>query len=110
MTKTHFRISLYPDSNFLLCERLAVLAAMSNGGSVNLTMEQLKTVADGNILEFPHANSGCVAELIGGHLLHIDRKIGEEYKTVLAIEQVEILEMPAIEEPEEFNGIVALAE
>lgn len=107
MTKTHFRISLYPNSNILLCERLALLAAMANGGSINLTMEQLKTIADGNILEYSAMNAGCAAELIGGHILHIDRKIGEKYQTVLVIEQVEIM---FVEQPEEFNGVGALAE
>lgn len=108
MTKTHFRISIF-DYATELCNKLAAMAAKANGGSP-ITLEQLKTVAEGNILEYPSLNEGCVAELIGGHILHIDRKIGQEYKTVLAIEQVEILEMPTIEEPEEFNGIGALAE
>lgn len=105
MTKTHYRISLFPDCTSL-CEKLAAMAAKSNGGAA-YSLEQLKTVADGNILEYPTMNEGCTAELVGGCTLHIDRKIGKEYKTVLVIEQIEIMAMPQFEEA---NGLGALAD
>jgi len=89
---TYFRIELCEDSNSL-CQSLVILAAKSNGGENNVTLRQLKTVADSETILYPTANRDTTVELIGDTLLHIDRKIGDEYKTVCRIEEVEILEL-----------------
>lgn len=98
MTTKKFRITLLPNADSL-CEKLAVLAAKSNGGQP-VTLTQLKTVIDSYAIEYPTLYGDTVAELIGENLLHIDRKIGESWHTVAVIEEVEIMEpeMAAAEE------------
>ena len=98
MLKKQFRISLSEGAN-RLCETLATMAAYGNGGRP-VTIENLKTVADGNLIEFPTSNEGCTVEPIGENVLHIDRKIGAEYKNILKIELIEVMEP---ELPEEEN-------
>jgi hypothetical protein len=99
MKKTTFRINLCEGSNSL-CETLALLAAHSNGGKSKLSLSQLKTVADGKIIEYPYNNENTKAELIGNNLLHIDRKVGDEIRTVCSIEEIEVFEIatPVFEE------------
>ena len=91
MKRNYFRIELSDDAT-ALCNVLVSLAAKSNGGEVKYTLEQMKTVADGNLIEYPNANKDTTCEIIGDTILHIDRKIGDNYKTVCRIEQVEIVE------------------
>jgi len=90
-----YRISLLPNSNSL-AENLAVIAARVNGGLNAYSLEQIKTVADGNILEYPSLYPDTTCEIIGDHILHLDRKVGDNYETVLILEQVDILEVPTI--------------
>ena len=97
MKKT-FRINLFKGCNSL-CETLAILAAKSNGSDVKLSLDQLKSVADGKIIEFPASNEGVTVELIGEHLLHIDRNMDDEWKTICSIEEIEVFSIstPIIE-------------
>lgn len=97
MLKKQFRISLSEGAN-RLCETLATMAAYGNGGRP-VTIENLKLVADANLIEYPTINEGCTVEPIGQNLLHIDRKIGAEYKNILKIELIEVMEpeLPAEE-------------
>lgn len=91
-----------------LCDTLVLMAAKSNGkGDGKLTLEQLQMVGESNILQFPALYDDVSLEIIGGRILHIDRKIGDEYKTVCVIEEVEILEMEPVNEE---NGYGAMAE
>jgi len=90
-----YRISLLPNSNSL-AENLAVIAARVNGGQNAYSLEQMKTIADGNVLQYPALYENHTCEIIGDHILHLDRKVGDNYETVLILEQVDILEVPTI--------------
>jgi hypothetical protein len=104
--KKQFRITLFEGSNSL-CDKLAVMAAQANGGR-DLTLNKLYIVAEGNRLEYPSMNSNITGvELIGDSLMHIDAKIGNEIKTVMILELVEMLEL---EEVTGVNGYGGLAE
>ena len=88
------RITLFDQHSNSLCETLALQAAKSNGSDNKITLNQLKMIADGQVLLYPHGNKDTTAELIGdNHYLHIDRKVGDDYVTALIIEQVEIVEL-----------------
>ena len=87
-----YRISLFPNSN-PLAETLAVLAAKSNGYEKRYTLADLKTVADGQLILYPTLNSDTTCELVGDSTLHLDRKVGDSYETVLIINEVDILEL-----------------
>ena len=92
MTKKIYRISLFEHSNNL-AETLAVLAAKSNGYEKKYTLQDLQDVAKGQCILYPSSNENTTCELLDNHTLHLDRKVGEDYKTVLIIEQVDILEI-----------------
>lgn len=92
MKKSTFRVKLMEGSTSL-CDTLVVLAAKSNGGEKKLSLEQLKTVADAEVIKYPHPNIDTQVELIGENLLHIDRKIGDDFVTVAIIEQIEVFEV-----------------
>lgn len=79
-----------------LADTLAVMAAKANGNDKSFTLANLKTVADGQILLYPSLNENTACELIGENILHLDRKVGDNYETVLRIEQVEIMEVPTL--------------
>lgn len=93
--KTMYRIYLMPHSNGL-AETLAVMAAKTNGDDKSFTLANLKTIADGQIMTYPSLNENTTCELIGESVLHLDRKVGEQYETVLRIEKVEILDVPTL--------------
>jgi len=93
--KTMYRIYLMPHSTSL-AEKMAIMAAQSNGEVKPYTLKQIKMVADGNILEYEALNRDTTCELIGENVLHLDRKVGEQYETVLRIEKVEILDVPTL--------------
>lgn len=104
--KKYFKIQLLDGAgNVSLCKDIVLLAAQSNGGDKPKTLQQLKTVAEGQQMLYPVINE-CTVELIGDCLLHIDTKIRGEYKTVCVIEECELYEL----EIPEHNGIGALAE
>jgi len=91
MKKTIYRTALFNGHNEP-CEKVVLLAAKSNGGAV-IGLNDLKTVVDAMKIEYPLLFTDLTVELIGDNLLHIDRKIGDEYETVCSIERVEILEL-----------------
>lgn len=96
MKTTQFRIKLFAGAN-TLAETIALLAAKSNGGKV-LTIEQLQGVFEAQCILYPSLNDDIKAELIGGTLLHLDRKIGEDYKTVCTVQLIEVEELETTEE------------
>jgi len=78
------------------------MAAKSNGGAA-ISLNDLKTVVDGNRIQYPTLYGDITAEIIGENTLHIDMKIGEEYQTVCSIEKIEVLELqPENDIPEDF--------
>lgn len=91
MKKTIFRVTLFEGSDDL-CEKLVAMAAKANGGA-KITLKDLKTVSDGNTIQYPILYGNRQAEIIGENILHIDRKIGEDYKTVCVIEQVDVVDL-----------------
>lgn len=112
MKKTnYFRIQLF-EGDVSLCKDLVLLASRSNGDGRQTSLKELKTVAEGQIIQYPGLHANTSAELIGDNLLHIDTKVGSEYKTVCIIEQVEVMTLDDI--PSELftahNGHGALAE
>jgi len=86
---TYFRIELCEGATSL-CDTITVLAAKANGGKA-ITLQQLKIVADGALIQYPILNDDVTIEMIGDNVLHVDRKIGDEYRTVCRIEEVELL-------------------
>lgn len=92
MKKTIFRVTLFSHADDL-CEKLVAMAAKANGGA-KISLKDIKTVSDGNSIQYPSLYGERTAEIIGGNMLHIDRKIGTEYHTVCAIQEVEVFEMP----------------
>ena len=91
-----FRVKLFEGST-PLATTLVTLAAMSNGGKT-LSIEQLKNVAESECILYPSLNADTQAEIIGDNLLHIDRKIGDDYKTICSIEEVELTELGGVGE------------
>jgi len=87
-----YRISLTENAS-QLAETLAILAAKSNGSEKKYSLEDLETVAKGETILYPSLNKNTTCELIGSHLLHLDRKVGESYQTVLILESVEVLDL-----------------
>ena len=96
MKKTTFRVKLFEGSTSL-CNDLVLLAAKSNGSNQKLSLNDLKTVAKGQQLQYPTLNRDTTVEQIGEHLLHIDIKDGEDYKTIAVIEEIEVFEIPTPE-------------
>jgi hypothetical protein len=106
MKKTnYFRIELC-EGKTSLCDSLVSLAAMANGGGREISLTQLKMVAESETILYPNANMGTTVELIGDTILHIDRKMGDEYKTVCRIEEIEILgKVVEFETEDDLEGI-----
>ena len=101
MTKTIYRIAIYAHSTSL-CDTLASLAAKFNGEQNNLSLNDFKTVAEANVIQYPSLNEGCKVEVLGDDLIHIERTIikysGEkETHTIMSIQKVEVMEL---EQPE----------
>ena len=104
--KTMYRITLFPQFSNGLAETLAVLAAKSNGSEKGYTLEDLKNVAEGQKILYPTTNENTTCELLCGNRLHLDRKVGEQYETILILEQVDILELPTLQRYDnELEGI-----
>ena len=99
MKKTTFRVKLFEGANSL-CTDLVLLAAKSNGSSEKLSLDDLKMVAKAQKIQYSYNYKETQIEQIGEHLLHIDIKDGEEYKTVCTIEEIEVFEVstPVFEE------------
>lgn len=110
MEKLMYRITMTENANSA-CNDLAIAAAKSNGSKQIFTLEQLQTIYLNEQLKYPTICADSTAELIGDNLLHIDRKVGDDYETVLIIEQVEIMELATLENVvAQRNGYGALAE
>lgn len=92
MKKTIYRVSLLPNANSL-CDTIALLACRFNGGQNKYTLENFKTICEAEKMLYPCLSGECTIELLDENTLHIDMKVGEEYKTVLIIERVEITEL-----------------
>jgi len=92
MKKTIYRTSIFKGANDL-CEKIVVMASKSNGGKF-VALTDLKTVVDGNRIQWPTLYGDCTAEITGEDTLHIDRKIGDDFETVCKIEMIEVLELP----------------
>ena len=106
MKRTMYRITLFPQFSNGLAETLAVLAAKSNGSEKGYTLEDLKNVAEGQKILYPTTNENTTCELLCGNRLHLDRKVGEQYETILILEQVDILELPTLQRYDnELEGI-----
>jgi len=91
--QTMYRIFLMPNSNGL-AETLAILAAKSNGNKNGLySLSDIQDVAKGQMILYPTTNENTTCELLSDNLLHLDRKIGDNYETVLVIEKVQIAEL-----------------
>ena len=103
MKKTTCRISIFDYANNL-CETIAILAAKSIGSENKTSLQSLCNVIEGQKILYPASNENITAELIGENTLHIDRKIIDEYKTVLIIEEVEIFELANIND--DFENVV----
>jgi len=93
--KTMYRITLFPDCN-LLCQDLAVMAAKSNGNDFPAPLKGLEYYFLEQQKKYPTANGDMTFEIIGEHLAHIDRKVGDNWVTVMILEQVEILDVPTL--------------
>lgn len=89
---TTFRIALFEGHDSFASD-LALIAAKCNGTTDKLTLEQLKASFDVEKFRYSSLQKDTTCDIIGGTLLHIDKKIGDEYKTVLSIQQVEIFEL-----------------
>lgn len=82
-----YRISLVNDFTYLT-QSLVLMAARSNGGDYK-SIAELKAVADTLILSAPD----YIAEQIGDNILHIDCKKGEKYIHVLALTEIEVMDL-----------------
>lgn len=91
-TKQMYRISIFENAGGL-AETLAILAAKSNGQEKKYSLQDLQDVAKGQIILYPSMNENTTCELIGSHILHLDRKVNDEYKTVLILESVEVMDL-----------------
>jgi hypothetical protein len=92
MKKTTYRVTMYPNAGSI-CNTLALLAVKSNGLENPTELRKIFSVAEAEILLYPSINVDTTPELIGENTLHLDKKVGDKYETVLIIEQVEIFEL-----------------
>ena len=74
-------------------EDAVIAAAKSNSGENTLSLKEIKTICEAERLKWPSINKSVTGvELIGENVLHIDAYCGEEIKTVVILEEVEIFE------------------
>jgi len=104
-----YKVILYPGSDSM-AEKIAILALKSNGGQW-VSIEQMKSVVDSEKLLYPTIYKGYTGEVINGTILHLDVPAGGgEYKTVLSIEEVELLETEFETEDSDFEGLGGLVD
>ena len=94
--KTKYNVSLFKGSNSV-AETIVVSAAKSNGGLLNLSLANLKTIGEADVLKWPQLNGETSIEVIGDNLLHVDCKLNGSYETVCVIELVEVAELSVTE-------------
>lgn len=91
MKKNQFKLALYGNYNHA-AETILIAAARSNGGEINLSLEQLKSLGMGAVKTFQE-NDGTNIEIIENKL-HVDAKTkAGSYETVFVVEMVEVFEM-----------------
>lgn len=95
-TKKQFRIALYPGGNSLT-ETLALLSATSNGGD-KITLLEIKGIFEAEKRLYPTLTADTNCELIGNDRLHIDKKTGDKWETVLELVEVEVMELESGED------------
>lgn len=86
-----YRIAIYQHEN-MICDTLAKLACRFNGGVNKVTLKQLQTVADSEIIIYPSCGA-CKTELLEPDILHLERTINGETHTIMSIQEVELLEL-----------------
>lgn len=86
--KTRFNVELLEHSTSL-CNELVVLAAKANGGQ-KISLNEIYIVASGQKIQYPVSNDDIQITLVSDSLLHVDRKIKDDWVTVCRIEMVEI--------------------
>ena len=86
-----YRIKLFTGADSV-AEKLILLAAQSNGGNW-VSIKQMQNLVEAKKLEHPTLYKDYTGEVINGKLLHLDVPCGGgEYKTVLSIEEIDLLE------------------
>lgn len=100
MKKLQFRIELFQGAN-PIAESIVLAAARSNSGFAPLSIEQLYSLGEGLIQQFPDIYKNTTFSLVDNdNSLHIDaRPVGEDkYQLVGRISLVEIHELYEDEE------------
>lgn len=93
-----------------IADLLIKLAAKSNGGQW-ITLEEMQEMVEGKKILYPEEFSKHKAEILNGKLLHLDIPFrGGEYKTVLSIEEIDLLESDFEIEEKDFEGLGGLAD
>ena len=104
-----YRIKLFTGAD-QLAEKLILLAAQSNGGNW-VSIEQMQNLVEAKKLEYPTLYKEYTGEVINGKLFHLDVPCGGgEYKTVLSIEEIYLLESDFEIEEKDFEGLGGLAD
>lgn len=96
----HLKTFLYFEGNTVANEVL-IYASLMNAGvkPIEAGVRGLHVFA--HVMADKLDKENTQVELIGGDTLHIDVKIGNQYETVLRVEEVEVMEMESINEDEE---------
>ena len=104
-----YRIKMFPGAD-KIADMLIKLAARSNGGQW-VTIPEMKSFVESKKVFYPAEFRDHSAEIIGDKILHLDVPAGGgEYKTVLSIEEVELLETEFETEDSDFEGLGGLAD
>ena len=104
-----YRIQLLTGADSV-AEKLILLAAQSNGGNW-VSIEQMQNLVEAKKLEYPTLYKEYTGEVINGKLFHLDVPCGGgEYKTVLSIEEIDLLESDFEIEEKDFEGLGGLAD
>ena len=99
-----YRIKLFTGAD-QLAEKLILLAAQSNGGNW-VSIEQMQNLIEAKKLEYPTLYKDYTGEVINGKLFHLDVPCGGgEYKTVLSIEEIDLLESDFEIEEKDFEEL-----
>ena len=93
--KKQFRITLFAGAS-TTADTLALMAAKSNGGE-NITINDLNAIFKLKKFENPATNSQAQFVIVNDHTVHLDDMVGGEFKTVLIIEEIEILNKAFVE-------------
>ena len=105
-----YRIKLFSGADSL-AQQLAIIAAKANGGQW-VTLNDLKMDVDVEKIKYPSLYGGYTGEIIGDKILHLDTPGRDAYQTVMAIEEIELLEVDVMVEieNEESEGLGGLAD